>query len=333
MAGGATSFPKTLIDGKRPFHLYPPAREYVPKVVLELLKAPLLPTAFAAVCWPVYTALATHFQSKGWGEAEFLTLCFCSMIAGTYVLFNGFFAFIEHQRWFERYKIDRRPHQLGSWKQAGAALKEVAVGRLLLAPLGIYLIGTRFLWAGGILQRTFDLSRPSLLEVYVAFLAGSIFNSVVFYCVHRSMHSSSLYAKFHKQHHEWKGTVSLSAEYAHPVEQLFANYIPTLGGCLLVGAHPWVFCVWVCERLRETYEGHSGYAFNVHPVLDFLNITNHTGTAEHDFHHTCNSGNFGPQWMDWLCGTMDAWAVAGCEEEYLNAKEEEKLSYMRKCEK
>jgi len=167
-----------------------------------------------------------------------------------------------------------------------------------------------------------------VLRLYVDFLMGTLFNEVAFYCAHRSLHSSSIYAKIHKQHHEWKGTVSYAAEHAHPVEQILANYIPTFGGCLLVGAHPWTFCVWVCERLRDTYEGHSGYAFDVHPVLDALNITNHTAAAEHDFHHTCNSGNFGPQWMDWLCGTMDAWAVSGREKEYLKSKTDEKLSYM-----
>jgi len=32
--------------------------------------------------------------------------------------------------------------------------------------------------------------------------------------------------------------------------------------------------------------------------------------------------------MDWLFGTMDAWTVAGGEEEYMKSKTGEKLSYM-----
>lgn len=328
MAGGARFSPTLLVDGKRPLDLYPPASEMVPKTIFKYLKQPIVPTAFAVIFWPVYKAVARRFRSKGWGEAKFFTMVFCTMISATYVSFNSFFAFIEHKRWFERYKIDRQPHQLGSWKQACATLKDAVVGRLVIAPLGIYFIGTEILKRRGILQRVFDKKRPSVLQLYFDFMAGTFFNEVAFYCAHRSLHSSSCYAKFHKQHHEWKGTVSYAAEYAHPVESVLANYIPTFGGCLLVGAHPWTFIVWVCERLRDTYEGHSGYAFNVHPVLDALNITNHTAAAEHDFHHTCNSGNFGPQWMDWLCGTMDAWAVAGCEEGYLKSKTEEKLSYM-----
>jgi len=328
MAGGATSHPKLFVDGKRPFDLYPPASEMVPKIIFDHIKQPIVPTAFAVIFWPAYKRLARRFQNKGWSEKKFFTMLFCAMISSTWVVFNSFYALIEHRRWFEQYKIDRGHHQLGSWKLARDTLKEAIIGRVVVAPLGIYFIGSEILRRRGIMQRVFDMKRPSVMRLYLDFLIGTFFNEVAFYCAHRTLHSSSLYAKFHKQHHEWKGTVSFAAENAHPVEQIFANYIPTLGGCLLVGAHPWTFCVWVCERLRDTYEGHSGYAFDVHPVLDALNITNHTPAAEHDFHHTLNSGNFGPQWMDWLCGTMDAWAVAGREHEYLKSKSAEKLSYM-----
>merc|ERR1711920_941959 len=137
------------------------------------------------------------------------------------------------------------------------------------------------------------MNRPSVPQLYGSFMVANIFNLFGFYFAHRMLHSASLYARFHKQHHEWKGTVSYAAENAHPVEQILANIIPTFGGCLLVGAHPWTFAVWVVERLRESYENHSGYAFRIHPVLEFLNITNPTSAAEHDFHHTHNSGNFG----------------------------------------
>ena len=218
---------------------------------------------------------------------------------------------------------------MGSWRQAWAALRDAIVVRLLVAPLIMYFFGAWLLRLCGILQMVFGMNRPSVPQFYVAFLVASEFNLVGFYCAHRALHSAALYAKIHKKHHEWKGTVSISAENAHPVEQLLANYLPTFGGCLLVGAHPWAFLVWVCERLRFTYEEHSGYAFKIHPLLDFFGITNAARAAEHDFHHTCNSGNFGDGvWMDWLCGTMDAWAVAGREEAYLKTKAEDKLSYM-----
>lgn len=42
-----------------------------------------------------------------------------------------------------------------------------------------------------------------------------------FYWTHRLLHSKSLYARFHKQHHEYTGTISFAAEYAHPLEAIF----------------------------------------------------------------------------------------------------------------
>jgi len=326
--GGASSTPQVLVNGKRPFDLYPPASIVLRKTVSKILREPILPTAMALLLWPVYVLIATFFQSQGFGERTFFTGFSCILFAVTYMFFNSFYALIEHQRWFERHKIDREPHQLGSWEQVKATLRDAFVGRVVLAPFIMYIVMCWVLYLRGMLQMTFVFTRPTVSELYVSFLVASLVNTVGFYFAHRMLHSSFLYAKIHKQHHEWKGTVSYSAEYAHPAEQLLANYLPTFGGCLLLGVHPWIFCIWVCERLRETYEAHSGYAFKIHPLIEFLNITCAENAAEHDFHHTHNSGNFGSGPMDWLCGTMDAWAVAGQEEGYLEAKSEEKLSYM-----
>merc|ERR1712151_28929 len=168
----------------------------------------------------------------------------------------------------------------------------MGVGRVLVAPLIIYFVMCWFLYLRGMLQMTFVFTRPTVSELYVAFLVASLVNTVGFYFAHRMLHSSFLYAKIHKQHHEWKGTVSYAAEYAHPVEQVFANFIPTLGGCVILGSHPWIVCTWVAERLRNTYEAHSGYAFR-NPLLNALGLVNWKAAANHDFHHPGNSGNFG----------------------------------------
>merc|ERR1712151_493244 len=103
------------------------------------------------------------------------------------------------------------------------------------------------------------------------------------------------------------------------------------GGCIILGSHPWIVCIWVAERLRNTYEAHSGYAFR-NPLLNALGLVNWKAAANHDFHHTGNSGNFGADWLDWLCGTMDAYVMTGGAEGVVEAKTAEKLSYMRKHE-
>lgn len=47
------------------------------------------------------------------------------------------------------------------------------------------------------------------------------------------------------QHHEFAGTIGIAAEYANPVEQIFANMLPTLGGVIFFPTHPLCAGVWL----------------------------------------------------------------------------------------
>jgi hypothetical protein len=66
-----------------------------------------------------------------------------------------------------------------------------------------------------------------------------------------------LYRWIHKQHHEYTGSIGFAAEYAHPIEALLANLLPTMGYAVAAGVHPLVFVLWLAWRLEETYEAHS----------------------------------------------------------------------------
>ena len=58
-----------------------------------------------------------------------------------------------------------------------------------------------------------------------------------FYWSHKLLHVTEplpLYQWFHKQHHEYTHTVSLTATYAHPVEYTVANHITTFMGVLVI---------------------------------------------------------------------------------------------------
>ena len=50
-----------------------------------------------------------------------------------------------------------------------------------------------------------------------------MFLEPAFYFAHRALHHPALYARFHKQHHEYKGSVGFAAEYATLVEQVCAR--------------------------------------------------------------------------------------------------------------
>lgn len=117
-------------------------------------------------------------------------------------------------------------------------------------------------------------------------------------------------------------TITIAAENAHPVEAALANVGPTLGGCLLTGAHPLVLFVWLAWRLEQTLEAHSGYCFHG-TWLHKIGLTNADSTAFHDHHHTANKGSFGCEFMDWCFGSMDAWLAVGRAEGYIKLAREQ----------
>lgn len=147
-----------------------------------------------------------------------------------------------------------------------------------------------------------------------------MFNDFGFYFTHRLLHHSSVYKLWHKKHHEFKGTIGFAAEYAHPIEVVLSNQLPTLGGIFLVGTHPLCVFVWLAFRLQQTYEAHSGYCFRNTLLNDFpLYVLHAEAAAHHDHHHTVNLGNFGG-FTDYIFGTMDHWQSVGGEEGYIELR-------------
>ena len=150
----------------------------------------------------------------------------------------------------------------------------------------------------------------SFLMTALYLFGALMFNHIFFYIVHRAVHLPGLYIPIHKKHHKFVGTVGWAAEFAHPIEQIFANQLPSTAFVLIlftkeVGQE--VALMWIFWRLVETYEAHAGYDFQKSP-LGKIGLL-HGGMARfHDWHHTDNRGNYGCMCMDWLFGTMDSYA-------------------------
>ena len=53
---------------------------------------------------------------------------------------------------------------------------------------------------------------------------------------------------------------------------------------------------------------------------DHIGLAKADQAAHHDYHHTINTGNFGVEWLDWLCGTEDGWVQGGLVEGYFSKK-------------
>jgi len=142
---------------------------------------------------------------------------------------------------------------------------------------------------------------PDLLTLLAQFTLFLLINDTCFYWVHRLLHYTPLYLRFHKQHHSYYVSTSIAAEYASPVEYVFADVLPTLLGPLLChNMHPTTYLLWIPIRLIETLDAHSGYDFPFNP-WHFIR-----GSARfHDYHHSHNKGNYGliPWGWDYLMGT------------------------------
>jgi len=151
---------------------------------------------------------------------------------------------------------------------------------------------------------TFDWSAklPHPLVILSQILFCVFCEDLSFYGAHRLLHVPWFYQRFHKQHHYYNAPFSWMAEYAHPVEVFFSNYLPVMLGPFLLQIHVVSWWSWLFFRIYLTTEAHCGYNFpwNVERWLPF-----YAGPAHHDRHHEAFNGNFGSSLKVWdfLFGT------------------------------
>jgi len=119
-----------------------------------------------------------------------------------------------------------------------------------------------------------------------------------FYFSHRLLHWRVIYPYIHKIHHQHIITIGIAAEYAHPIEFIFGNLIPTTMGSMILGEkmHFYTYILWVLIRLGETIDGHCGYEFSWSP---YRLVPFSTSASYHAFHHSHNVGNYSSFFSLW----------------------------------
>ena len=267
--------------------------------IIQYTRAPLICTICVYTCYSIYINYILFLANIiGDNNKLIYTISFFLVKIMCCVLINGFFFYIEYNNIFLEYKIYRNEYQLPSKKLMVKNLLDTLIGFILLPFITYYILYDLF-------SKPECLSTlPNYIHIYISFASFYLINDWGFYITHRILHTKYFY-KYHKQHHSYIGPVSYSAEYAHIFEKFTSNYIPTLGGLVLIKTHQLISFIWLIARLEQTYEVHSGYCFK-NTFLYKLGLTNSDGALYHDLHHTNNNVNFGgPFYIDYLVNAIN----------------------------
>jgi methylsterol monooxygenase len=225
-----------------------------------------------------------------------------------FLLSNVFFGILytlKHPA-IERYKCNNQPwpweEDPKGWKILfRKTILLVSFYNLILAPL--FSLAVNF---NDYRQPRLDYDSLPSIPVFIAHLLICIIaEDIMFYFGHRLLHSKYLYKRIHKVHHDHKVTISLASEYAHPVEFVIGNIIPTMAGTFILGTniHCYTQMCWIFIRICETSVSHSGYNF---PVSISNLIPFATESDFHNYHHLNFKDNYGSQTKIWdyLCKTI-----------------------------
>lgn len=205
---------------------------------------------------------------------------------------------------FEKYRVDEKPWH---WDMEPDKWKEMlcnTMGLVMFNFLGLtfplaYLNAVVF----GLPVRLDVESLPSGLEVFWQLLFCLFCEDFLFHHAHQLLHTKRFYW-IHKVHHQYHAPIAVSAAYAHPIEYLFGNILPSaLGGMILQKRmHLWSMSIWAIFRLSAALENHSGYEF---PWSMYQAIPFKAPTEYHDFHHNRNQGTYSGvlRFWDWVYGT------------------------------
>ena len=301
---------------------YPSYGEIIVEFLVHVTRGPALMTALAYAVHAPFVSFTAWLGSFGLDEAMVFAACAWLTHFVLYVLCGGLAYYLDMTGTLQQYKLYRTEAMTNPPSRYRQMWKEAILGMIVTPPL-TYMLYTYFDLGNNIfaIKNHEALGEPQWVFATLSF--AKFFNSFMFYWAHRLFHHDALYARFHKQHHSFVGTIAWSAEFADPIEQVFANFGPTLVGVTLFHPHPLLFHLWLGVRLHQTYESHSGYAFH-NSFLHKIGLTYSDETAFHDFHHTVNKGNYSMVWIDALFGTMDPWVEGGGVEGYIKKGEEAK---------
>ena len=258
-----------------------------------------LPWQFASSYWWITEIFS---EDKVWKSYWTLYIHSSLMMIGLYC-FYGIFYYLNHPS-IEKYKDNDVPWPWqieDDWKPK--IWKAIWVN--LFNHLGLTgLVGLVGVMTGNARFRVEVEELPAFPVYFAQVFFLMMVEDTMFYWSHRLLHQPWIYPYIHKVHHEFYNSIVLTCEYAHPIEYILGNSLPSLVGSVALGGrcHLLSMLIFLTLRLVETAEAHSGYDFP-------FSLTKHLpftcSPHYHNHHHLVNSGNYGSFLMIWdsICGT------------------------------
>lgn len=190
----------------------------------------------------------------------------------------------------QRHKIQPAPKQ-PTRRDIVRCFMVVTQNQILSSVLHLTLITVTSHMGSGSSYRV-EPSLPPLVEFTRDFLISLLLREALFYYSHRLLHTPYFYVRIHKKHHKFTAPIALAAQFAHPIEQVFANALPISVPPQLLRSHVLTFWVFLSYELFMTATVHSGY--------DFFD----NKAKMHDLHHEKFNLNYGSiGLLDWVHGT------------------------------
>ena len=253
--------------------------------------------------WPTVVDLAASY------ELEITSVAFpvIGLLTFTaYFAHNALYGLLYHfdLRSFDKYRVDEKPWHWDTDPDGWKIMFHKTIGLILFNFFGLtfplmyvnsFLLGTPL--------RLDVASLPTGGEMFWQLMFCLVLEDFGFHHAHQLLHTKQFYW-IHKIHHQYHAPIGLSAAYAHPLEYLFGNIVPSMMGPMLLRhrMHAWSFCIWTIFRASAAIENHSGYEF---PWSMYQAIPFKAPTEYHDFHHHRNQGTYSGvlRFWDWVYGT------------------------------
>lgn len=237
---------------------------------------------------------------------ELILLCIVHMIVIlSFLLHNAFYGILYRYKipFFDQYRVDNKPWhwEVDPHNWNIMLLHTIKVVSFNLVCISFTLIVLTVYVSGvGCPYRYDDDTLPSGNEIMYQLFICLLLEDFMFHHSHQLLHTKRFYW-IHAVHHKYHIPIGVASAYAHPIEYIIGNILPSVLGPNVVfrkEMHTYTYCIWLVFRLCAAIENHSGYEF---PWSMYQAIPLKAPTEYHDYHHHRNRGNYSGVLRIWDC--------------------------------